>query len=58
MSNMLVGMWNVEVFECEEEKYMPCKGKSWIVHPVKLNEITGNLDGMENGEKVVIEHLG
>ena len=43
---------------CEEEKYMPCKDKSWIVHPVKLNENTGNLGGMENGEKVVIEHLG
>ena len=43
---------------CEEEKYMSCKDKSWIVHPVKLNENTGNLGGMENGEKVVIEHLG
>lgn len=43
---------------CEEGKDTTCKDKSWMVHPVKLNEDTGDLGGMENGKKVAIEYLG
>lgn len=58
MSNMLVGMWNVEVFEMWGRKIHNMQGQVMDGSPSETDENTGSPGGMENGKKVAVEHLG